>query len=294
MLHSETAAHRLPALPGAGIIGGAGMEAGMGAEQAGVPRPTLAALNAMPAEDFAAALDGIFEHAPWVPLRAAAARPFASVAAMHAALMDAVRGEDEAGRRRFLNRHPELTAGALPPDMTAASREEQGGAGLTDARELARLNAAYRARHGIPFMICLRRHTGADVMRRFRARLDNPVAVEHAAALDEVGHVSRLRLAARLADADPPRGSLAVEATDEAGAPLAGLALELRTEGAPAGGWTTDATGRVASLLAGEAMRIGRYAILAGGEVLPFAIEDPARSVTLRLQRAAEGWRLEA
>ncbi|TPG60322.1 2-oxo-4-hydroxy-4-carboxy-5-ureidoimidazoline decarboxylase [Roseomonas nepalensis] len=259
-----------------------------------VPRPDLAALNALPAEGFAAALDGVFEHAPWVARRAAASRPFASTAALHAALMAVVRGEDEAGRVRFLNLHPELTAGALPPDMTAASREEQGGAGLEDAGELRRLNAAYRARHGIPFMICLRRHTGPDVLRRFRARLGNPVAVERAAALEEVAHVSRLRLAARVAapDAEPPRGRIVLAAAGADGTPFAGLALALRIEGAPAGEWTTDAEGRAGPLLAGETMRIGRYTVVADGEAIPFAVEDPAAPLALRLSRAAAGWRL--
>lgn len=266
-----------------------------GAQAAGGPsRTDLAALNAMPAEAFAAALDGVFEHAPWVALRAAAARPFGSVAALHAALMAVVRGEDEAGRARFLNLHPELTAGVLPADMTAASREEQGGAGLGEAGALSRLNADYRARHGIPFMICLRRHTGADVLRRFRARLARPSGVEHAAALDEVAHVSRLRLAARVlaADAEPPRGSLWVAAAGEAGATLAGLVLGLCVEDAPAGEWATDAGGRAGPLLEGERMRIGRYAVLAGGEALPFGIEDPGRDLRLRLVRGAERWRL--
>ncbi|MBI0535484.1 2-oxo-4-hydroxy-4-carboxy-5-ureidoimidazoline decarboxylase [Roseomonas sp. KE2513] len=260
------------------------------------PRVALAALNAMPAEGFAAALEGIFEHARWVAAGAAPARPFPSVAALHAGLMTVLRGLDEAERVRFLNLHPELSAGALPVGLTAASREEQGGAGLaeTDAEELARLNAAYRSRHGIPFMICLRRHTAADVLRGFRARLGRSVEEERARAMEEVGHVSRLRLAARVEapDAEPPRGAILLRALERAGAPFAGLRLTLQIEGTAAGEWTTDAAGRAGPLLAGEALKIGRYAILADGAALPFEVADPAADLALRLQGGAGGWRL--
>lgn len=260
------------------------------------PRVTLEALNAMPAEGFAAALDGIFEHAPWVPAQVAETRPFTGVAALHARLMAVLRGLEEAERLRFLNLHPELSAGTLPAGLTAASREEQGGAGLAaaDAADLARLNAGYRARHGIPFMICLRRHTAADVLRQFRARLGRPVTEERETALDEVAHVSRLRLAARVEapDAEPPRGTLRLRAVDAAGSPVAGLGLALEVEEAARGEWVTDAGGQAGPLLAGEALKIGRYAILAGGAALPFEVTDPAEDVTLRLQRGPEGWRL--
>ena len=55
------------------------------------PRLELAALNRVSATDFAAQLDGIYEHSPWIAERAAAARPFASrlelLAAMQAVVL---------------------------------------------------------------------------------------------------------------------------------------------------------------------------------------------------------------
>lgn len=254
-------------------------------------RPGLDELNGMAPGDFARALDGVFEHAPWVALRAAAGRPHGSVAALHAGLMAAVRGAPEEERLRFLNGHPELAAGALPEGLTEASRQEQGGAGLGDAaEELARLNAAYRARHGIPFMICLRRHTAADVLRRFRARLGRGTTEERAAALDEVGHVSRLRLAERVAapDAAPPRGALVLRAEE----PVPEVVLEVEgvAAGAWAGAWRVEGEAR---LLEGEAFRAGHYAIRIAGAALPFAIRDPGRDLCLRPRQGAEGWRLE-
>ena len=40
----------------------------------------------MSAAEFRAAFGGVFEHSPWVAERAFAARPFASVDALHAAM----------------------------------------------------------------------------------------------------------------------------------------------------------------------------------------------------------------
>ena len=55
----------------------------------------------MPAAEFRAAFGGVFEHSPWVAERAFAARPFASVDALHAAMAGAVKaaGEDEPSSR---------------------------------------------------------------------------------------------------------------------------------------------------------------------------------------------------
>src|SRR6476661_5631953 len=135
----------------------------------------LAALNAADRDAFVAALGGIFEHAPWVAERAFALRPFATVADLHRALMAA--GEEE--QLAFIRGHPELggkvaRAGA----MTAESRREQGSLGLDrlSDKEFARferLNADYRARFGMPFIICVRRHTRDSILDNFERRLGN-------------------------------------------------------------------------------------------------------------------------
>jgi 2-oxo-4-hydroxy-4-carboxy-5-ureidoimidazoline decarboxylase len=161
---------------------------------------SLAKINAMPAADFAAALGDVFEHAPWVAERAAAGRPYPSVAALHAGLMQAVHDAPRATQLAFLRGHPELggklaRAGA----MTGSSKSEQRALGLDrlEAEEFARfeqLNAAYRARFGFPFIICVRRHTRASILAAFERRLHNDPEVELAVALAEIGDITRLRL----------------------------------------------------------------------------------------------------
>ena len=167
---------------------------------------SLAELNAMPAADFAAAFGDVFEHAPWVAERAASGRPYPSVPALHAALMHAVGAAPRATQLAFLHGHPELggklaRAGA----MTDASKSEQGGLGLDrlDDEEFARferLNAAYRERFGFPFIIAVRRHTRASILSEFERRLANDPGSELAAALAEIGHITRLRLDGKIRD----------------------------------------------------------------------------------------------
>ena len=66
---------------------------------------TLDALNAMSAQAFVAALGEVFEHAPWVAEAAAAGRPYPTVAALHDAMLAAVRAAP-ADRQLGLHRRP--------------------------------------------------------------------------------------------------------------------------------------------------------------------------------------------
>ena len=56
---------------------------------------TLARLNAATAAEFTAALDGVYEHSPWIAEEAAAKRPFATLAQLKYALVTVLR---DAGR----------------------------------------------------------------------------------------------------------------------------------------------------------------------------------------------------
>jgi 2-oxo-4-hydroxy-4-carboxy-5-ureidoimidazoline decarboxylase len=167
---------------------------------------SLGEINAMPAADFAAALGDVFEQAPWVAERAAADRPYPTVAALHDGLMQAVHGVSVATQLAFVRGHPELGGKlARAGPMTAASRSEQGGLGLDrlddeEFARFARLNAAYRERFGFPFIICVRRHTRGSILAEFERRVGNDPATELATALAEIGHITRLRLEAKVRD----------------------------------------------------------------------------------------------
>lgn len=153
--------------------------------------------NTLPHQAFVARYAGVVEHSPWVVERAAARRPFADLAAgIAAVLADATPDE----RLSVIRAHPELAGrAAVAGTLTAESRSEQASAGLDrmEAEAVERfhaLNAAYRARFDFPFIICVRRTDRAGILRAMAERLTHDRATEVATALDEIGHIIRLRL----------------------------------------------------------------------------------------------------
>ena len=234
---------------------------------------TLDQLNACPAADFVASLGAVFEEAPWVAERAAALRPFPTVGALHEAMMGAVMAASEEERLAFLRGHPDLAgAAARARQVAALSAAEQGGLGLASLQgeRLARfeaVNAAYRARHGIPFILCVRRHTLASVLDQFARRLPRDTPAEIEAALQEVWLLTRLRVADGVAGPGVPdvAGWLTTHVLDAAaGRPAAGLRVQLfeldGEEALPIEDVRTDADGRTpAPLLPRGSLRIGEY-----------------------------------
>jgi 2-oxo-4-hydroxy-4-carboxy-5-ureidoimidazoline decarboxylase len=242
-------------------------------------------LNATDRAGFVTALGDVFEHAPWVAEAAAARRPFATVAALHEAMMAAVLAAPQDVQLGFLRGHPELggkvaRAGA----MTADSIAEQGGLGLdrlSDAEfaRFGRLNDRYREAFGFPFIICVRRQTRDAILDEFERRTRLSAAEEQATALDEIGHITRLRLAAKVEGPGAPKtdGRLSTHVLDTmAGRPAAGVRLKLHEIGASARSLiaeaVTNADGRTdRPLIGGQPLRRGTYEI-------EFAIGDYFRA----------------
>lgn len=234
---------------------------------------TLDELNAGPAASFEAALGAVFEDAPWVAERAALLRPFLTVAALHEAMMGVVLAASPEVRLGFLRGHPDLAgAAARARAMGALSTAEQNGLGLAalQGERLARfetMNAAYRERHGIPFILCVRRHTRASVLAQFARRLPRDTPAEHETALEEVGRITRLRIADRVTGPGQPdtEGRLSTHVLDTAaGRPAEGVRVQLyELDGDEAlllAEARTNTDGRTgAPLLDGGKLRIGAY-----------------------------------
>ncbi|MBS7539040.1 2-oxo-4-hydroxy-4-carboxy-5-ureidoimidazoline decarboxylase [Ancylobacter lacus] len=239
-------------------------------------RLTLDTLNTLDRAGFVAALDGIFEHAPWVAADAHGAGPFRTVAELHEALTAAVAARPEAERVAFVAAHPDLAGkAARAGDMAPASVSEQAGLGLdrlSDAEyeRFERLNAAYRARFGFPFVICVRRVTRDVLLDSFERRLAHERDVELARALAEIGLITRLRLVERVEGPGMPRtaGRLSTHVLDtHRGAPAAGVRVRLFEVGRSARALlaeaVTNADGRTdAPLLGGGPLRAGRYELV--------------------------------
>jgi OHCU decarboxylase len=91
-----------------------------------------------------------------------------------------------------------LTAAA---EKAPASVDEQRGAGLDrcSPEELAafqRLNAAYLARFGHPFIVAVKGLSRGDILAAFEARLANDPEAEFAAAIAQIHRIASFRLAA--------------------------------------------------------------------------------------------------
>jgi len=166
---------------------------------------TLASLNSLDDAAFAAALDGIYEHSPWIAARAAPKRPFASLAALKLALQEVVDAASPDQRLALLRAHPELAGkAAIAGELTQESSSEQAASGLNlcSADEYARLqelNAAYNARFGFPFILAVKGPTGRGLSRTgiietFARRLKNAPAAELAEALRQVHRIAEIRL----------------------------------------------------------------------------------------------------
>ncbi|MFZ4289018.1 2-oxo-4-hydroxy-4-carboxy-5-ureidoimidazoline decarboxylase [Variovorax sp. HJSM1_2] len=177
-------------------------------------RFNLEQLNTSAPEVFCAALADIWEHAPWVARGVVQQRPFASVEALHSAMVALVAAQDEATRVAFYAGHPELAGeDSRRGTMTDASVAEQGTLSLArlEAHEAERwnaLNRAYRTRFGFPFILCIRRHTRASALQAFEQRLQRDRASELHTALDEIAAITRLRLERLVSDESITRESI--------------------------------------------------------------------------------------
>ncbi len=167
---------------------------------------TLTDLNRMSTAEFISALGGIFEHSPWVPDRAAAKRPFASLDSLHGAMVAAMWAASEAEKLALLRAHAQLAGTeADAGTLTAHSTSEQDSVGLTrlSVEEKARivsLNAAYLDKHGFPFIIAVKLRSKREIFSEFERRVNNPRDVEFTTALAEVGRIARIRLEALLGE----------------------------------------------------------------------------------------------
>lgn len=235
---------------------------------------SLESLNASDAASFIAALGDIYEHAPWVAQAVHGARPFGTLAALHDAMMSAVHSAPPDQQMALIKGHPDLAGkAARAGTMTDESKAEQASVGLdrlSDAEfaQFHRLNSAYRQKFGIPFIVCVRRHSRDSILQQFERRVQNSVMAETEAALGEIFRIAALRLDQRVVAADRLKvhGQLSTHVLDtHAGRPAASVTIELvqlaaNGEHVTIVRATTNRDGRTDEpLIAGQPLPIGRY-----------------------------------
>ena len=166
---------------------------------------TLEQLNAADTATATQMLDGLYEHSPWIAEAALAQRPFKSLAHLKHAMAQVLEKAPEQARRDLVLAHPELAGKAMATNtLTAESTNEQNKAGLTQCtpEELAhiqKLNAAYNARFGFPFILAVRGPRGLglpkqEIMETFERRALNPIDFELGEALRNIHRIAEIRL----------------------------------------------------------------------------------------------------
>jgi 2-oxo-4-hydroxy-4-carboxy-5-ureidoimidazoline decarboxylase len=234
----------------------------------------LSDLNACSKDDFVAALANVFEYSPWIAGQVAALRPFAGVNELLAAMRSAVDRAPEELRLALIKAHPDLASKTQrAAGLTAESNAEQNSAGLdrlSDAEYQAfeRVNNAYRAKFGFPYIVCVRRHTRDSILRDFERRLPNDAQAEAQTSIGEICRIAALRLD-QVVTADDRlsvHGRLSTHVLDtHSGRPAAGIPVEL-TELSDLGQprvvarAVTNSDGRTDQpLIGGRPVPIGRY-----------------------------------
>ena len=176
---------------------------------------TLAPLNAATPDEGVALLEGIYEHSPWIARAAMAARPFADLAALTRALVQATDAGGHDAQLALLRAHPRLAGKAMVAGtLTAESTDEQSRSGLTrcSPEEFARLHALndeYDRRFGWPFILAVRGPTGlgltrGEIIETFAGRLGNSPEAEFAECLRNVHRIAEIRLEDRFGPVSSP------------------------------------------------------------------------------------------
>ncbi len=166
---------------------------------------TLAQLNMASPGDCGALLHGVYEHSPWIAQAACMQRPFASLAALKHALVQAVRQASALQQLALIRAHPELAGKAMVSQtLTSESTQEQNTAGLAhctpdEFARIQRLNAEYSNKFGWPFILAVRGPRGvglsrAEIISVLQRRLAGHPDFERAECLRQIHRIAELRL----------------------------------------------------------------------------------------------------
>jgi 2-oxo-4-hydroxy-4-carboxy-5-ureidoimidazoline decarboxylase len=197
---------------------------------------SLTDLNACSKDDFVAALGNIFEHSPWIAEQTATLRPFAGVSQLLEAMKLAVVRAPPELRLELIRAHPDLANKTQrAAGLTTESADEQNSVGLDrlsdpEYEAFERVNNAYRAKFGFPYIVCVRRHTRDSILRDFENRLPNDAATEAEKSIEEICRIAALRVDQLVSSHDrlQVHGRLSTHVLDtHSGRPAMGVAIEL-------------------------------------------------------------------
>ena len=150
--------------------------------------------------EFLARFGPVYEASLWVAQGvwpAVEAGGLDNPAKLAAAMRAEVDAAPEEMKLALIRAHPEL---ASRTRMADASVKEQAGVGLdqcsvSEFEAFQRLNSAYNARFGFPFIVAVKGLTRGEILGAFEARLANDPATEFATAIAQIHRIAGFRLA---------------------------------------------------------------------------------------------------
>lgn len=159
-------------------------------------------LNQMDQAHFTQVLGDIFEHTPAIAHQTWSSRPFATIEALHQAMVAVMQALPKEAQLSLIRAHPDL---GTKVKMTDSSMQEQAGAGLDQlsSEEFATfevLNQTYRNQFQFPFIVSVKEHTKASILTAFRQRLAHDSDTERRIALAEIAKIAGYRLTALIAN----------------------------------------------------------------------------------------------
>ncbi len=162
-------------------------------------------LNQATPEQATLMLDGVYEHSPWIAANALSQRPFRSLAHLKYCLVQSLEAAGREAKLGLIRAHPELAGKAMQSNtLTAESTNEQNKAGLTQCTPdelayIAKLNAAYLAKFGFPFILAVRGARGVGLSKQFilsavERRLHNHPLFELDECIRQIHRIAEIRL----------------------------------------------------------------------------------------------------
>lgn len=171
-----------------------------GAELVTQPFPRSEDLDRLPAEAFTAEVMPLFEGAPRLPARLAAARPFGSDEGLMSAAFEIVHGLPEDEQLELIEAHSRI--GADPASVSPTSYAEQGYAGEAGQdpatarayEELAMLNDIYERHFGFRYVVFVAGRPKTEIVPLLERALRNDRDAELRRAIDDTIYIAADRL----------------------------------------------------------------------------------------------------
>ncbi|MEL6870468.1 MAG: 2-oxo-4-hydroxy-4-carboxy-5-ureidoimidazoline decarboxylase [Pseudomonadota bacterium] len=168
--------------------------------------------RALTHSQFMETFSGVYEHSPWIAQTVwdgGLRERHDDVDGLAQALADVV---DSAGVDKglaLINAHPDLAGkAAVAGELTAESTTEQSAAGIsqctpTEFKRFQTMNAQYKRRFGMTFVMAVRFSNRHDILKAFEQRLQHEPDEEYRRAIDEIHRIAHWRLQA-IAQAQQP------------------------------------------------------------------------------------------